>query len=188
MSETPASGGWIEAALTAYQGRLIRFAARYTGDLETARDVVQDTFLRLCREDPAKSRDHLGPWLFRVCRNRALDVRKKEGVRMPLDEPALAYHHRGGAHPGEAADPTASVEAAERSQSVLALLAELSPGQQEVLRLRFQEELSYKEISAVTSQSTGNVGFLIHSGLKRLRQRLEVGDPAREAEGGRSRA
>lgn len=101
---------------------------------------------------------------------------------MPLDEPALARH------PGGAADPSASVEAAERSQRVLALLAELSPGQQEVLRLRFQEDLSYKEISAITSQSVGNVGFLIHTGLKRLRERLAAARPTPDAEGGRSRA
>jgi len=76
----------IRSAIDLYQGRLIAFAARITGDWESARDVVQDTFLRLCREDLDAIADHLPAWLFRVCRNRALDVRKKEGPLEPFDE------------------------------------------------------------------------------------------------------
>jgi RNA polymerase sigma-70 factor (ECF subfamily) len=47
------------------------------------------------------------------------------------------------------------------------------------LRLRFQDELSYKEISAVTRHSVSNVGFLIHVGIRRLRDRLGVTEPAK---------
>jgi len=58
MSETGSARlEWIRAVMDEYQGRLIRFAARITGDLDSARDVVQDTFLRLCREDGDKTRD-----------------------------------------------------------------------------------------------------------------------------------
>jgi RNA polymerase sigma factor (sigma-70 family) len=183
MSDAPAERlEWIRTVLDQYQGRLIRFAARITGDIETARDVVQDTFLRLCRQDPDKTRDHLAPWLFRVCRNRALDVRKKEGPLMPLDEAALARA------PGETSDPHAAVETSESARRLLAMLGDLPASQQEVLRLRFQEELSYKEISAVTSHSVSNVGFLIHAGLKHLRQRLGAAGSASQGKGGRSDA
>jgi len=171
---------WIRTVLDQYQGRLIRFAARITGDIETARDVVQDTFLRLCRQDPDKTRDHLAPWLFRVCRNRALDVRKKEGPLMPLDEAALARA------PGATSDPHTAVETSESARRLLAMLSDLPASQQEVLRLRFQEELSYKEISAVTSHSVSNVGVLIHTGLKQLRRRLAP--VPRATEGGPSHA
>jgi RNA polymerase sigma factor (sigma-70 family) len=183
MSETAAGRlEWIRAAMDAYQGRLIRFAARITGDLDSARDVVQDTFLRLCREDPDKTRDHLAAWLFRVCRNRALDVLKKEGPLMPLDEELVTRLER------PAPDASAEVEAGEGAQRVLALLAELPASQQEVLRLRFQENLSYKEIGAVTGRSVSHVGVLIHEGLKRLRLELGVPESPRVMEGGRSHA
>ena len=52
---------------------------------------------------------------------------------------------------------------------VLRVLETLPPKQQEVIRLKFQGEMSYKEISEVTQLSVSNVGFLIHAGLKRLR-------------------
>lgn len=66
----------------------------------------------------------------------------------------------------------------DNARRVLAAVAELPPAQQEVLRLRFQEELSYKEISAITNHSVSNVGFLIHTGIRRVRERLRVADAA----------
>lgn len=163
-----------------YQGRLIRFAARITGDIESARDVVQDTFLRLCdQEDDVE--DHLTAWLFRVCRNRALDVRKKAGPLVPLDDTLV------GAAAAKASDPHVILERSDDARRALLALASLPPAQQEVLRLRFQEELSYKEISEITHHSVSNVGVLIHTGIKQLRQRLRVDDRAR-LEGGHDHA
>jgi len=183
MASTAArSRDGIRSAVDQYQGRLIRFAARITGDVESARDVVQDTFLRLCREDLDDVWDHLPAWLFRVCRNRALDVRKKEGPVQRLDAVASA------ATSGPAADPHDLLERGEDTRRVLAALEELPPAQQEVLRLRFQEDLSYKEISAITGHSVGNVGFRIHTGIKQVRQRLRAAEGARRIEGGRTDA
>ena len=172
-STTKARRDWIGSVIDQYQGRLIRFASRITGDVESARDVVQDTFLRLCREDLDDVRDHLPAWLFRVCRNRALDVRKKESPLQALDD-------EGGSSAVEepSADPHARLEKGDDARRLLAAIGTLPTAQQEALRLRFQEELSYKEISAVTGHSVGSVGFLIHAGIKQLRQRLRHDEPA----------
>ncbi len=51
-------------------------------------------------------------------------------------------------------------------------LEQLPENQREVIRLKFQQELSYKEISEATGLAVGNVGFLLHTGLKRLRSLL----------------
>jgi RNA polymerase sigma factor (sigma-70 family) len=172
----------IRSAIDLYQGPLIAFANRITGDLESARDVVQDTFLRLCQEDLDRIADHLAAWLFCVCRNRALDVRKKEGPLEPLGD-----GHRGRLEQLRD-DPHRLLETSDRTRLVLAAVAELPLAQQEVLRLRFQQELSYREISAVTSLTIGNVGFLIHTGIRRVRQRLGEGSTRTRAERGRSDA
>jgi RNA polymerase sigma factor (sigma-70 family) len=154
----------IRTAIDEHQSRLIGFAARITGDVESARDVVQDTFLRLCREDLDHLDDHLPAWLFRVCRNRALDVRKKEAPLQRLDDATSPSADKG--------DPHLRLEQDDDARRVLSALAGLPTAQQEVLRLRFQEELSYKQISAVTGHTIGSVGFLIHAGIKRLRRTL----------------
>lgn len=168
----------IRTAIDTYQGRLIRFAARITGDLESGRDVVQDTFLRLCRQDLEPIADHLAAWLFRVCRNRALDVRKKERPMVQLAQAATEPTDPG-------AGPDRLVERDDLSRRALAALAELSPAQQEVLVLRFQEEMSYREIAEVTGRSVSSVGVLIHVGLQRVRTALGVHSNAPQGGGGR---
>src|SRR5688500_16048837 len=85
MSRTPKSA-WVADALEIHERPLIRYAKWLLGDLESARDVVQETFLRLCREDPARLEGHLAPWLFTVCRNLALDARKKAARMESIDD------------------------------------------------------------------------------------------------------
>ena len=53
-------------------------------------------------------------------------------------------------------------------------MSSLSDNQQQVLRLKFQGQLSYQEIATATGLSVSNVGFLIQRGLKDLRQRVRV--------------
>ena len=66
--------------------------------------------------------------------------------------------------------PDDAAEQRDSTEKILSLLAELSPNQQEVLRLKFQHSLSYREISTITGLTETNVGFLIHVGIKRLRE------------------
>ena len=72
---------WVRAAVDRFSGPLTRYAQVITGDIEQARDVVQDTFIRLCDEKPGRVDPYLAQWLFTVCRNRALDVQRKQSRR-----------------------------------------------------------------------------------------------------------
>jgi Ca-activated chloride channel family protein len=55
---------------------------------DLAQDVVQDAFLKLCDQDPNALNSSVGAWLYRVCRNRALDVLKKEKRMQPMSTPS----------------------------------------------------------------------------------------------------
>jgi RNA polymerase sigma factor (sigma-70 family) len=163
----------IGSLLRRHEGPLLRYAARITGDVDLAREVVQEAFLRLCQERGPGRDDRAAAWLYAVCRNRALDVRRKEKRMTSLSDV------------GEAGCPTADasplIAAADREAggAVLRLLAGLPPNQQEVVRLKFQSGLSYKEITKVTRLSVSNVGFLIHTAIKTLRDKLNA-DSAHE--------
>lgn len=65
--------------------------------------------------------------------------------------------------------PGRDLEAAETYAALLRMIEHLPPNQQEVVRLKFQNGFSYKEISRITELSVGNVGFLIHTAVARLR-------------------
>lgn len=157
---------WIRDAMGQYEHALVRYAARITGNLESARDVVQDTFLRLCRADRAGLDGRLAPWLFTVCRNRALDVRQKEGRMEPLKEGAA----EGVASAAPGPDETADRHEAQRM--LLEALEGLPDEQRQVFRLKFQRGLSYREICAETGHSLGAVSNLMTTAVKTLRNEL----------------
>jgi len=185
----PADAEWIRAALRRYEGSLVSYALHLLRDPDRARDLVQEAFLRLCAQGP-ESREriapHLAEWLFTVCRNLAIDQRRKER-RMSLlgDAP---WNAEGGSDDSgsrlhgdwvASADPEPG-DVAERNDvyaQVLRSMTDLPDNQQEVIRLKFQHGLSYKQISQVTKLSVTNVGFLIHTGIKTLKRRLAVEQP-----------
>ena len=170
---------WILATLTRFERRLCLYAFRILGDLERARDVVQETFLELCRKDRAQLEGHLAEWLFTVCKNRALDVRAKENPMQHVktandtgNDPLDALESRAAGRTVES-DPAHIVEQEEEQGRAVQMLETLPDKQREVLYLKFQQGLSYKEISRVTGLSVGNVGFLIHTGMKTLRGKMK---------------
>ncbi len=163
---------WVRAAVSRFEGPLTLYAARLLGDADRARDVVQDAFVKLCRQDRAEIEPRLAEWLFTVCRNRALDVLRKEGRMTRLsDEHAQV---REGHEP----DPADVLETRETAALVMKELDGLPPSQREVIRLKFQNGFSYREISRISGHSVSNVGFLIHTGLKTIRRRLADAQPA----------
>ena len=70
--------------------------------------------------------------------------------------------------------PAAQAEQRETASKVLGLLARLPRNQEEVVRLKFQNGMSYQEISKVTNLTVSNVGFLIHTAIKTIRQQLKI--------------
>lgn len=163
----------MRSIIDQYEGPLTRYAVRLTGDLDSARDVVQEVFLQLCSEDPARMDSRVAPWLLTVCRNRALDVRRKERRMQPLSEAEV----KTGTSKDR--DPAKIVERREGAGQALQVLALLPENQQEVIRLRFQNGLSYREIAGVTKLSISNVGYLIHTAIKKIRERLDARDTTR---------
>lgn len=152
---------WISAAVERFEEPLSRYASRLVRDPDRARDVVQDTFLRLCRQDRRAVDGNLASWLYTVCRNRAVDVIRKEHGEQPLEKELVDQRPASG--------PPAS---AGISSDLTQALSGLTANQQEVIRLKFQQGLKYREIAAVTGHSISNVGFLIHTGIKQMRKAL----------------
>ena len=164
---TEASGGeddWLERALREHEHALLSYATKLLGDRERARDVVQDTFLRLCQQPRGKVNRGVKTWLFVTCRRRALDVRRKENRMHPVDSTPD--------RPDPADDPAQRAEADERQRLIRERIAHLPERQQEVLHLKFGGGLSYREIAETTGLKSGYVGYLIHHGLKNLRDAL----------------
>lgn len=161
---------WRHAVVRQYENQLVGYAARLLGDVDRARDVVQDTFLRLCREPRTKIEHGARQWLFTVCRNRAMDVMKKENRMKTLTE------DRAAECTSREPSQTMVVERRETAVRAADILDGLPDQQREVILLKIQNSMSYREIASVTGLSISNVGYLLHMGFKTMRQRLAIND------------
>jgi RNA polymerase sigma factor (sigma-70 family) len=170
---TEVDAAWVRSAVERFEGPLTLYASRMLGDAEAARDVVQDTFLRLCSQSREELDGRLAEWLFTVCRNRALDVLRKESRMTQLSQEQVQI--RTSPDPG----PPDIIEARDSTAQVLGLLDALPKSQREVIRLKFQNGFSYQEIARISGHSVGNVGYLIHVGLKTIRGQLAEGPAAK---------
>jgi RNA polymerase sigma-70 factor (ECF subfamily) len=181
------------AILDRYERPLIRYAVSILGDLDAARDIVQETFIAWAEgrgpkesgEQPVHGPNgathletehvagggsspvppeqrHLEAWLFTVCRNRAIDHQRKQSRIIPM--------HPIDDRTSDEPNPAALLEKREMAGSLVRLLDKLSANQREVIRLKFQNDLSYKEIAEITQLSVTNVGFLLHTGAKKTSQ------------------
>lgn len=162
----PGDDGWIRSALERYEGPLVSYASRMLGgDIERARDAVQEVFLRLVRADRDAIGGRVGVWLFRVCRHRALDLRSKEKPMVDLEV--------GGTQLDPPANgPFELLEAKDEAARLRTEVERLPERERELVRLKFQHGLSYLEMGEVTGLTATNVGFLLHKALRALRERL----------------
>jgi len=163
---TTARDEFVKDALMKYESSLIGYAVGFLHDVEKAKDVVQDTFIRLYQQDIEKLGKGLKAWLFTVCRNRSLDLLRKEKRVVGFDDQALESLSSGRRSPAERSDLV------DRLIQLHEALSRLSENQREVILLKFEQGLSYQEISEVTGLSSSNVGFILHHGLKKLRSVL----------------
>jgi RNA polymerase sigma-70 factor (ECF subfamily) len=156
---------WLTQVFETHQRSLMGYATHLMGDAERAGDVVQDAFVRLCKQPRDHVEDCVKPWLYAVCRNRAMDILKKENRMKTMAEVGAGQASRGG-------DPQAAAERRDSAQQAGSLMKRLPARQQEVIRLKIDGGLSYREISELTGLSVSNVGYLLHTGLKSIRTRL----------------
>ncbi len=152
------------------------------GDLERARDAVQEVFLRLCRQGHTRGVDRA--WLLLATRRICIDVLRKESRVQRLKEEA------GWQVPSPGLNPDPGAEAPPEQERLERALQQLPEKHREVLRLKFQADLSYAEMAEVLGTTESTVGWWLHAGVKALREKFahaaesKAGAPVVPNEGG----
>ena len=142
------------------QARFYRLAYSYLKNREEALDAVQTAVCRaLEKMDSLQEPDALRAWFYRILINVCTDVLRRQ-KRVTLLPPEELYE-------GRYEDPLPADELLQRRVEELPL--EL----QTVIKLRFYEELSLKEISEVTGWNLNTVKTRLYTALKKLRLSLE---------------
>jgi RNA polymerase sigma-70 factor, ECF subfamily len=141
----------FEALVDRYYRPLYHFAYRLLGHAEDAEDATQDAFVQIYRALPAAHLDlPLRPWLYRILRNRCLDLLKlRRSVSFAdlsngdVDEVAGPAVVDGNPLPDELA------ERADLQRLLTAAIAALAPPYREVVALRYTADLQFGEIADV---------------------------------------
>ena len=149
--------GTIAELFLAEESALLYFAIGIVGQRAVAEELVQEAFLRLHKvwdqvENPRG-------WLYRSLRNLALNHLRDRPREAELDpERASADQEL----------PREELGRSEAVGTVRMLLAEMPEDDRNLIRLKYQEDLKYQEISRRTGLSVGNVGFRLHHALRQL--------------------
>jgi RNA polymerase sigma-70 factor (ECF subfamily) len=143
---------------------------RLLKDSHLAEELVQDAFTNVWRGAGTFDRDRasFATWLYRITRNRAIDLDRRRRVR-PLsagEEPLRNV--------SDGPDPEARVTLWDMARA----LSRISEEHREVLTLAYFEGLSQREISHHTGIPLGTVKSRTTAALKRLRQTMEDGTVA----------
>jgi RNA polymerase sigma-70 factor, ECF subfamily len=157
-----------------YNRRALLQARKLCATNELAEEVTQETFVALWRgaHHYRPGRGTVSAWLAGMVRNRAIDAWRRAASR-PLEVQAF----EGG--PGELRSTAGPDHDGPERAALLALVAELPPGQREAVFMAFFGDMTHAEIAARTQVPLGTVKSRIRIGLRRLRDGFE--GPARPA-------
>jgi len=159
--------------------RVFGYLVRFFGDRETARDLVQEVFMRVITGAPSFRGDcSFRTFLFRVVRNLCIDVMRARAARpdagaasldavedpddRPLSE-VVAGREPDGVHRGLSRELSAALEEG---------LARLPPEQREVFLMREAEGLKFAEIAQVLGVNENTVKSRMHYAVQALRRDL----------------
>jgi RNA polymerase sigma-70 factor (ECF subfamily) len=111
-------------------------------------------------------------WLYRTVHNLALNHRRQSGRIVPLHTADEDSHESGPDTADPQPLPDEQIARWEGIGLVRLSLETLDERSREVVLLKFNEDLSYKEISARTGLTVGHVGYLLHHALKAMAAEL----------------
>ena len=164
--------GAFASLVQRYQRRLVAFLGQMVGDIELARELAQETFLRawsaLERFDPQY---RFSTWLFRIAHNLGIDQLRRRRL------PTVSLYRRDQ-HGDElemvltdpSKDPFGHLENHELAGSLRVAIEGLRPEYRELILLRHFGALSYQEIADFKGMPLGTVKnklFRAHSVLRR---------------------
>lgn len=167
----------LEMLMERYQQDVFRFSLHYLKEVERAKDLTQETFLRVFtaseRFDASRK---FRPWMLCIARNLCLnDIKRKKIVPMQsLEE----YTQRSGEEQratlgSQSASPAQEAMEDERRAWLMSALDTLPEKTQELIVLRYFEKLSAREIAEIVESTEGAVRTKLHRIMTNLRETYE---------------
>ncbi len=152
----------LDELVELYYPAILRYCMWHMPDRESALDATQETFLKLMRFiDRYSHRGQFKSFLYRIAANTCIDIKRKTAATAePVSEELLLADCRS----------ESSFQRIEDRQQLARALDCVSPEQRELILLRYGQELSLKEISAVTGLPLRTVQTKLRRAIQKLRR------------------
>lgn len=154
----------FETIFRRYETRLVAYAARYINSLDLAKDICQEVFLKLIAKPPSSLvYDNLGPWLFKVTRNLAIDKRRRRKFEITGDEKDFPEAR-------EERNPLQTLSDKNDARLIRKLVNELPQELRDVVELRIDGNVPFKEIAEILDIPQGTALWRMHRSVEILRE------------------
>lgn len=166
--------------LDRHETRIYNFFLRSFGRTDLARDLTQDTFLRVIRgRDGFELKSKFSTWMWRIAHNlrvdtiRRLQFRNHKSLDVPVHEEGASESAVDRVEDKQDIGSERKTDGARFMEAVESAIPELEPDQREVFVLRQLQGLSFQEIADVQEVNVNTVKSRMRYALQRLRQILE---------------
>lgn len=158
-----------------YYDEIRLYAIRLTGDSAWADDLVQETYLRFLQGKVEIQPTAQRAWLYRTARNLFIDQFRRQ-KRTRKVKSVIKSDILPGLSQQPSSQPHHALEQEESYGEVFDAVDLLPDRQREVILLKFQQGLSYDEISQITGDTKTTIGWLLHEAITKLRKKLNNGE------------
>jgi RNA polymerase sigma-70 factor (ECF subfamily) len=161
------------ALVLIHRREALQVALGFLGNLEDARDLTQEAFLRaLSHMHSFDVERPFFPWFYRILRNLCFNYLAKRGRH---GECPLVLESDGGIDPaGRGLSPLQAAAASERTAQLWQALCTLSDEHREIIILRHFRDLSYQEIATLLRIPRGTVMSRLFYARASLREALDA--------------
>lgn len=150
-----------------FRNRLSAASHKIVNDTQKAEDIFQEVFARLYKQDYSRIEDHVTEWLFIVCRNLSIKYYHSKNKIVLIDN-IEAYDR-----PDDNLTASDQMMKNELIEAMLRHIKGIPKKHQDILKLRYFDNLSYEQIAKKMKTTSGNVGFLLSTTISKIRKKLE---------------
>lgn len=151
----------VPVIVSRFERKLLVYAQRIVGCEDLAKDICQEVFVRLITRPPLTLQNgQLGPWLFRVARNLAIDVWRRRRFEVFGEELPETSH--------ESAMPFMNMSKEHDKALLRRLIKQLPEKYRQVVELRVYAERPYREIAKVLDMPQGTALWCYHESIRLL--------------------
>lgn len=164
----------IEQMYFEYRDRIYWYVRKKVNSDELAQDITSDVFMKLLEnKELMQKRDKSGvaAWLYTVARNQVIDQYRKKSnnvEKVGIDDDVFDIIA------ADDGDHLQNLIKDEKYQLITAAMEGLDAIEQEIVTLRFNDELKFSEIAVIMNKEEGAVKMILYRALEKLKTKVAV--------------